>query len=66
MSWTLMGFADDVREFVPFTNDKKRIEDGLGQFERGDATAVYNAIYLASQRLGETNRGRWAGGGCWC
>ena len=53
----LMGFADDVKEFVAFTSDKKRIEEGLGQFERGDATAVYNAIYLASQRLGETNPG---------
>jgi Ca-activated chloride channel family protein len=53
----LMGFSDDVREFVPFTNDKKKIEAGLGQFERGDATAVYNAIYLASQRLGETKQG---------
>ena len=53
----LMGFSDDVREFVPFTNDKKRIDEGLGQFQRGDATAVYNAIFLASQRLGETNPG---------
>jgi Ca-activated chloride channel family protein len=51
----LMGFADDVQEFVSFTNDKKKIEEGLGRFERGDATAVYNAVYLASQRLGETN-----------
>ena len=51
----LMGFADEVREFVPFTNDKKKIEAGLSQFERGDATAVYDAIYLASQRLGETS-----------
>jgi len=53
----LMGFSDDVREFVSFTNDKKKIEAGLGQFERGDATAVYDAIYLASQRLGETKQG---------
>ena len=53
----LMGFADTVREFVPFTNDKRAIEAGLGQFERGDATAVYDAIYLASQRLGETKAG---------
>jgi Ca-activated chloride channel family protein len=52
----LMGFADDVTEFVAFTNDKKKIEAGLGQFQRGDATAVYNAIYLASQRLGETSQ----------
>ena len=53
----LMGFSDDVREFVSFTSDKKKAISGLGQFERGDATAVYNAIYLASQRLGETKQG---------
>ncbi len=51
----VMGFADDVTEFVPFTNDKKRIEEGLGRFARGDATAVYNAIYLASDALSKTN-----------
>jgi Ca-activated chloride channel family protein len=51
----VMGFADNVTEFVSFTGDKKRIEEGLGRFERGDATAMYNAIYLASQRLGETS-----------
>jgi Ca-activated chloride channel homolog len=50
----VMEFADDVTELVPFTNDAHRIEDGLGHIEHGDATALYDAIYLASQRLGET------------
>jgi Ca-activated chloride channel family protein len=49
----LMSFADNVTEVVSFTNEPKRIEDGLGRIERGDATALYDAIYLASQRLGE-------------
>lgn len=49
----LMSFADNVTEVVSFTNDPRRIEDGLGRIERGDATALYDAIYLASQRLGE-------------
>ena len=51
----LMDFADTVREIVPFTNNLKRIDAGLAELERGDATALYDAIYLASQRLGETH-----------
>ena len=50
----LMDFSDTVREIVSFTNDPKRIDGGLNQLERGDATALYDAIYLASQRLGQT------------
>jgi Ca-activated chloride channel homolog len=50
----LMDFSDTVREIVPFTNQKKRIEQGLGQIERGDETALYDAIYLASERLSQT------------
>jgi Ca-activated chloride channel family protein len=51
----LMAFADRVDEVVAFTNDVKAFESGLGRIERGDATAMYDAIYLASQRLGETD-----------
>jgi Ca-activated chloride channel family protein len=47
----LMDFADRVDEVVPFTNDPKAIEAGLGRLRRGDATAVYDAIYLAGERL---------------
>jgi len=47
----LMEFADQVREVVPFTNQPKRVEDALGDFKRGDATALYDAIYLASEQL---------------
>ena len=51
----LMDFSDTVREIVPFTNNLKRIDSGLSDLQRGDATALYDAIYLASQRLGETH-----------
>jgi Ca-activated chloride channel family protein len=51
----LMEFSDTVREVVSFTPDKKRIADGMGELRSGDATALYDAIYLASQRLGETS-----------
>jgi Ca-activated chloride channel family protein len=50
----LMDFADNVREIVPFTNDAGKIESGLGQMVRGEATAMYDAIYLASERLRDT------------
>ena len=51
----LMEFSDVVRELVPFTNQKKRIEAGIGQVQQGDATALYDAVYLASERLSETS-----------
>jgi len=53
----LMEFSDTVRELVSFTNDVKRIDAGLGELRRGDATALFDAIYLASQRLGESHEG---------
>ncbi len=51
----LMEFSEVVRELVPFTNNTKRIEDGFSQIRRGSATALYDAIYLASQRLAESH-----------
>jgi Ca-activated chloride channel family protein len=51
----LMEFSDVVRELVPFTNEKKRIEAGIGHVQQGDATALYDAVYLASERLSETS-----------
>jgi Ca-activated chloride channel homolog len=51
----LMEFSDVVREIVPFTNQKKRIENGINDIQRGDATAVYDAVYLASDRLAGTS-----------
>jgi Ca-activated chloride channel homolog len=51
----LMEFSEVVREIVPFTNQKKRIEAGLGEIRQGAATALYDAIYLASQRLDGTS-----------
>jgi Ca-activated chloride channel family protein len=51
----LMEFSDVVRELVPFTNQKKRIEVGLNGIQRGEATALYDAVFLASQRLAETS-----------
>ena len=53
----LMDFNSDVREVVPFTNSVHRIDSGLENLSIGPATALYNAIYLASQILAQ-HRGR--------
>jgi Ca-activated chloride channel family protein len=50
----LMAFSDRVDEVVGFTNDAHRIESALGNLPRGDATAMYDAIYLGSQRMMQT------------
>jgi len=50
----LMDFSDNVDEVVSFTNDPRRVESGIGRIRQGDATALYDAVYLASQRLSET------------
>ncbi len=49
----LMAFSDAVDEVVPFTNDVHQVESGIGRIERGSSTALYDAIYLASQRLAQ-------------
>jgi Ca-activated chloride channel homolog len=50
----LMDFSDTVREIVPFTNQKKKIESGLGEIQHGAETALYDAVYLAADRLAQT------------
>lgn len=47
----VIDFNSDVREVVPFTSDMHRIDAGLNNLETGPATALYDAIYLASQIL---------------
>ncbi|MGH7041478.1 MAG: VWA domain-containing protein [Acetobacteraceae bacterium] len=47
----LMDFNSDVREVVPFTSNVRLIDAGLAHLDYGPATALYDAVYLASQRL---------------
>jgi Ca-activated chloride channel homolog len=53
----LFEFSSDVREVVPFTNQVNRIDRGLESLHLGAATALYDAIFLASQSL-SGKRGR--------
>jgi len=53
---SLLEFSNDVRLVVPFTNQANRIDRGLGTLRGGQATAMYDAIYLASQSLAKQGR----------
>ena len=48
---SLIEFATDVRLLVDFTNKISLLDRGLGSLRLGDATALYDAIYLGSQGL---------------
>jgi Ca-activated chloride channel family protein len=48
---SLIEFATDVRLLVDFTNKIPLLDRGLGSLRLGDATALYDAIYLGSQGL---------------
>jgi Ca-activated chloride channel family protein len=49
---SLLEFATNVRELTPFTNKTSQIDRGLGQLRADFATALYDAVYLGSERLG--------------
>ena len=44
---SLIQFATEVRELVPFTNKISQLDRGLDRLRLGDATALYDAIYFA-------------------
>jgi Ca-activated chloride channel homolog len=47
----LYKFSEEVHEVVPFTSDLKIIDAGIDRVRNGAATALYDAIFLASQAL---------------
>ena len=49
----LIAFSYQADEIVPYTSDPRRIDDGLKRLVKGDDTALYDAVYVASQRLTE-------------
>jgi len=48
---SLLEFATYVRELTPFTNKVSQIDHGLDRLRGGDATALYDAVYLGASRL---------------
>jgi Ca-activated chloride channel homolog len=49
----LFDFNSDVREVVPFTANIHRLDEGLADLATGPATDLYDAVYLASERLAQ-------------
>ena len=49
---SLIEFATEVQELTPFTNKVNQIDHGLDRLRGGPSTALYDAIYLGSQKLG--------------
>jgi Ca-activated chloride channel homolog len=54
---SLYSFAETVQEMTPFTSNLKRIDSAIGRVKVGSATALYDAVYLASESL-ESRQGR--------
>lgn len=50
-------FNEEVHEVVPFTSDGPTIDRGIRRIRSGAATAMYDAVYLASDALRD-QRGR--------
>jgi Ca-activated chloride channel homolog len=48
---SLIEFATDVRQLVSFTNKVPLLDRGLNALRVGDATALYDAIYLGADGL---------------
>jgi Ca-activated chloride channel family protein len=48
---SLYQFERDVKELVPFTSSLREIDGGIDRVKVGSSTALYDAIYLASQSL---------------
>src|ERR1700719_5047108 len=49
---SVYGFSEVVHESTPgYTADLKRIDEGIDHIRMGAATALYDAIYLASRAL---------------
>lgn len=48
---SVFGFSETVLQSTSYTADLKRIDDGIDHIRLGAATALYDAIYLASRSL---------------
>ena len=49
---SVLQFSTEVKELTPFTNKVPQVERGLSLLRSGWATALYDAIYMGSDKLG--------------
>src|ERR1700681_3903842 len=54
---SVFGFSETVVQATSYTPDLKRIEEGIDHIRLGAATALFDAVYLASRSL-DTRQGR--------
>jgi len=54
---SLYQFSEVVDEVTPFTSEMKKIDHGIDHVRQGSATALYDALFLASEAL-ENRQGR--------
>lgn len=48
---SVFGFSETVLQSTSYTSDLKRIDDGIDHLRLGAATALFDAVYLASRSL---------------
>ncbi len=48
---SVFGFSETVLQSTNYTSDVKRIEEGIDHIRLGAATALFDAVYLASRSL---------------
>jgi len=48
---SVYGFSESVSQATPYTPDLKRIDEGIDHIRLGAATALYDAVYIASRAL---------------
>jgi len=48
---SVFGFSETVLQSTSYTADLKRIDDGIDHIQLGAATALFDAVYLASRSL---------------
>lgn len=54
---SLLEFSNDVRQVTGFTNQPAKVDRGLANLRGGQATALYDAVYLASDTLAKLPKG---------
>ena len=54
----VFSFADDVRQLTGFSSDVPVLQNAVRNMKQGAGTALYDAVYLGAQRLGERKSDR--------
>jgi Ca-activated chloride channel family protein len=50
---SVFSFSDDVRQLTGFTSEVPLLQSAVRKMKEGSGTAMYDAVYLGSQRLAE-------------